>query len=143
MTITGNTFRNGGRGSWINQPRNFILTNNVFVNNTTKCERDPRRGRRHFATGDYERYAELYFTTHEPGGRYGHVTIRGNIFTSGRHAEHAIKFAPGGDTLVVTDNIFRGPVRDIAQGPGCDNVIVRDNVDTVDNLERLKEINSR
>ena len=132
VTITGNTFRNGGRGSWINQPRNFILADNVFVNNTTKCERDPRRGRRHFATGDYEHYAELYFTTHEPGGRYGNVTIRGNIFTSGSKAEHAIMFAPGGDTILVTDNIFRGPVRDIAHGPECDNVILRGNVDSVE-----------
>ncbi len=143
VTITGNTFRNGGRGSWINQPRNFILADNVFVNNTTKCERDSRRGRRHFADGDYEHYAEVYFTTHEPGGRYGDVTIRGNIFTSGPNAEHAIKFAPGGDTIVVTDNIFRGPVREITQGPGCDNVIIRDNVGSVDHPDRLKEINSR
>ena len=48
VTITGNTFRGGGRGSWINQPTNFVLADNVFVNNTTKCERDPKRGRRSF-----------------------------------------------------------------------------------------------
>ena len=127
VVITGNTFRNGGRGSWINQPRNFVLADNVFVNNTTKCERDPRRGRRSFVTGDYERYAEVYFTTHEPGGRYGNVTIRGNIFTSGPHATHAITFAPGGDTLVVTDNIFRGPVTSIPAPKACENVIIREN----------------
>ena len=39
VTVVGNTFRNGGRGSWINQPRNFVLADNIFVNNTTKCER--------------------------------------------------------------------------------------------------------
>jgi hypothetical protein len=129
VVITGNTFRNGGRGSWINQPRNFVLADNVFVNNTTKCERDPRRGRRTFVTGDYERYAELYFTTHEPGGRYGNVTVRGNIFTSGPHAAHAISFAPGGDTLLVIDNIFAGPVRDISPATGCENVAIRDNTE--------------
>lgn len=128
VTIVGNTFRNGGRGSWINQPRNFVLADNVFVNNTTKCERDARRGRRSFLTGDYERYAELYFTTHEPGGRYGNVTVRGNIFTSGPNAEHAITFAPGGDTILVTDNIFSGPVRDIPTSTGCEGVMIRDNV---------------
>jgi hypothetical protein len=128
VTITGNTFRNGGRGSWINQPRNFVLADNVFVNNTTKCERDPRRGRRSFLTADYERYAELYFTTYEPGGRYGNVTIRGNIFTSGAQAEHAITFAPGGDMILVTDNIFTGPVRNIPAAKGCENVIIRGNV---------------
>jgi Periplasmic copper-binding protein (NosD) len=133
VTMTGNTFRNGGRGSWINQPRNLVLSDNVFLNNTTKCERDPRRGRRHFSTGDYEHYSELYFTTHEPGGRYGHVTIRGNIFTSGSNAEHAISFAPGGDTILVSDNLFRGAVRDIPFASGCDNVIVRNNVDLVEN----------
>jgi len=119
VTIVGNTFRNGGRGSWINQPRNFVLADNIFVNNTTKCEPDPRRGRRSFLTGDYERYAELYFTTHEPGGRYGNVTVRGNLFTSGLNAEHAITFAPGGDTILVTDNIFSGPVRDIPPSPAA------------------------
>jgi hypothetical protein len=128
VTIVGNTFRNGGRGSWINQPRNFVLADNIFVNNTTKCERDPRRGRRSFLTGDYERYAELYFTTHEPGGRYGNVTVRGNIFTSGPNAEHAITFAPGGDTILVTDNIFSGAVRDIPPSTGCERVMIRDNV---------------
>lgn len=128
VTIIGNTFRNGGRGSWINQPRNFVLADNIFVNNTTKCERDPRRGRRSFVTGDYERYAELYFTTHEPDGRYDNVTVRGNIFTSGNAATHAITFAPGGDTLLVADNIFRGPIRSIVPAVGCTNVTIRGNI---------------
>lgn len=129
VTITGNTFRNGGRGSWINQPRNFILADNIFVNNTTKCQHDPRRGRRSFLTGDYEQYAELYFTTYEPGGRYSHVTIRGNTFISGDHASHAITFAPGGDAILVADNLFGGPIRDIAPITGCENVTIRGNVE--------------
>jgi len=128
VTIVGNTFRNGGRGSWINQPRNFVLADNVFVNNTTKCEPDPRRGRRSFVTGEYERYAEVYFTTHEPGGRYGNVTIRGNVFTSGPHASQAITFAPGGDSILVADNIFRGPARDVVSADGCTNVEIRGNL---------------
>ena len=128
VTIVGNTFRNGGRGSWINQPRNLVLADNIFVGNTTKCEPDPRRGRRSFETGDYERYAEVYFTTHEPGGRYGNVTIRGNVFTSGPHATHAITFAPGGDTILVADNVFRGPARDVVPAAGCTNVEIRGNL---------------
>ena len=39
---------------------------------------------------------------------------RPNIFISGDHASHAIKFAPVDDTLHVSDNIFRGKVRTIA-----------------------------
>jgi hypothetical protein len=128
VTIVGNTFRNGGRGSWINQPRNFVLADNIFVNNTTKCERDPRRGRRSFLTGDYERYAEVYFTTHEPGGRYGNVTVRGNIFTSGPHATHAMTFAPGGDSIRVEGNTFRGVATDIPAPAGCERVVIRDNL---------------
>lgn len=127
VVIAGNTFRNGGRGSWINQPRNLVLADNIFVNNTTKCERHPDRGRRSFVTGDYERYAELYFTTWESGGRYGNVTIRGNIFSSGPEAEHAIQFAPGGDSILVTDNIFTGPVKTIPEPPGCTNVRIQNN----------------
>ncbi len=128
VTVIGNTFRNGGRGSWINQPHNFVLASNVFVNNTTKCEHDPHRGRRTFVTGDYEHYSELYFTTYEPNGRYGNVVVRDNIFTTGPEAEHAITFAAGGDTLLVADNVFRGGARDIARITGCVNVILRGNV---------------
>jgi Periplasmic copper-binding protein (NosD) len=127
VTIVGNTFRNGGRGSWINQPRNFVLADNIFVNNTTKCERNPKRGRRSFLTGGYERYAELYFTAYEAGGRYGNVSVRGNIFTSGPSAEHAMTFAPGGDGIRVIDNIFSGPVRDIPAPTGCKNVLIQGN----------------
>jgi hypothetical protein len=128
VTIVGNTFRNGGRGSWINQPRNFVLADNIFVNNTTKCEPDPRRGRRSFLTGDYERYAELYFTTYESGGRYGNVVVRGNIFTSGPNAAHALTFAPGGDTILVADNVFSGPVRTFPTPSGCEHVTIRNNL---------------
>ena len=84
VNIVGNTFRNGGRGSWINQPRNFVLADNIFANNPTKSGPDPRRGRRSFVTG--------------------------------------------GDTVLVTDNIFAGPVRDIAPMTGCENVTIRNNV---------------
>jgi len=132
VTIVGNTFRNGGRGSWINQPRNFILANNLFVNNTTKCETDPQRGRRSFLTGEYERYAELYFTTYELGGQYQNVVVRGNTFISGAHAQHAISFAPGGNTLVVADNVFAGEVRDITPLAGCENVTITGNVGLID-----------
>ena len=128
VTIVGNTFCNGGRGSWINQPRNFVLADNIFINNTTKCEPDPRRGRRSFLTGDYDRYAELYFTTYEPGGRYGNVTVRGNVFVTGKEATHAITFAPGGDTLLVKDNVFRGAVRTIAPAMGCTKVTIEGNI---------------
>jgi hypothetical protein len=129
ITIVGNTFRNGGRGSWINQPRNFVLADNIFMNNTTKCERDARRGRRTFITGDYEKYSELYFTTHEAGGRYGNVTIRGNVFTSGPYADHAISFADGGDTILVVDNIFDGSVSDIVAGDDCRDLTIKDNLE--------------
>lgn len=127
VTVTGNTFVNGGRGSWINQPRKLVLEGNVFRNNTTKCQRDPQRGRRSFVTGDYERYAEMYFTTYETNGRYGDVVIRGNTFTTGPEAIHAITFAPGGDTLLVEGNTFQGPVRTIPRAEGCTNIVVRDN----------------
>jgi hypothetical protein len=128
VTIVSNTFRNGGRGSWINQPKNFVLADNIFVNNTTKCERDPRRGRRSFITGDYEQYAEVYFTTHEAGGKYGNIVVRGNVFTSGPQAKHAMTFAPGGDTILIADNVFAGAVRNIAPAEGCTHVTIRGNL---------------
>ncbi len=127
IAIIGNTFCNGGRGSWINQPHNLLMQGNVFSNNTTKCEHNPRRGRRSFATGDYEHYAEMYFTTYEPGGRYGNVVLRDNVFVSGPEATHALTFAPGGDHLVVTNNTFRGSIRTLPQPIGCSPIFILSN----------------
>ncbi len=128
VTIVGNTFRNGGRGSWINQPTNFILQGNVFVNNTTKCERDPRRGRRTFETGAYESYPELYFTLHEKDGRYGGVIVRDNIFETGPECKDTIVFAKNGSQLLVAGNIFKGARRSVWIDPNCTEVMIRDNL---------------
>ena len=127
IAIVGNTFCNGGRGSWINQPRNLLMQGNVFSNNTTKCEHNPRRGRRSFVTGDYEKYAELYFTTYEPGGRYGNIVLRDNVFVTGSEATHAITFAPGGENILLTGNSFRGSVRSMPPAAGCTNVVFQSN----------------
>ena len=130
--IVGNTFRNGGRGTWINQPQNLILQGNVFINNTTKCERQPWRGRKTFVTGDYERYAELSFTLHEPQGRYGPVLIRNNIIVTGPECEAAIMFARNGHDLVVDGNQFTGATSAICVAPGCDPVQGSDRVHCCD-----------
>ncbi|MCE3018069.1 MAG: right-handed parallel beta-helix repeat-containing protein [Pirellula sp.] len=139
IVISGNTFRGGGRGSWINQPRNFVLSNNIFVNNTTKCQPDPKFGRRTFITGDYELYPELYFTTHEPNGTYGNVIVEGNLFISGSHAAHAMTFAPGGDRIQVVNNTFSGPVRSIPEPLGCKHVSIRDNAGLLAIEDRTRE----
>jgi nitrous oxidase accessory protein NosD len=127
VTIVGNTFRGGGRGSWINQPRNLIMQGNVFVNNTTKGERDPARGRRSYETGDYERWPEMYFTTHEPGGTYGPVLVTDNIFETGPEARESLHFAAGGHDLTITGNHFHGPVRQVSADPACERVHLADN----------------
>ncbi len=135
ITIVGNTFRGGGRGSWINQPTNFILANNIFENNTTKCEHDPQRGRKSFETGDYSEFAELYFTTHEPGGTYSNVIIQNNVFTSGPFAKNAISFDAGGSDIQVFNNIFRGPKTDIEVAAECRQVEIRSNIGTKDHTQ--------
>ena len=128
VTVSGNTFINGGRGSWINQPQQLVLEGNVFVTNTTKNERNPHRGRRSLDTGDYEQSAEMYFTTYEPKGSYGNVLIRGNSFTTGSEASAAISFLPGGDTLQLQNNTFAGPVRRVWTAIGSTNVVFRNNL---------------
>ena len=120
VTIVGNTFRNGGRGSWINQPQRLILADNVFINNTTKGEHDPWRGRKLLETGDYGMWPELYFTTYEPGGRYGPVIVRGNIFVTGPECRDAIAFQGGGHDLLLEGNIFDGAVRTVRVEEGCE-----------------------
>ena len=127
VVVRGNSFRNGGRGSWINQPRNLTMEDNVFEHNTTKCESDPKRGRRSFLTGGYEEYAEMYFTVYEPGGAYGSVVIRNNRFISGPNAKHAMTFMPGGTNIVIQGNRFEGPARDIPPVKGCSGVDISGN----------------
>ena len=127
VVVRGNSFRNGGRGSWINQPRNLTMEDNVFEHNTTKCESDPKRGRRSFLTGGYEEYAEMYFTVYEPGGAFGSVVIRNNRFISGPNAKHAMTFMPGGTNIVIQGNRFEGPARDIPPVKGCSGVDISGN----------------
>jgi hypothetical protein len=108
VTMIGNTFRNGGRGAWINQPVNFIMTGNVFVNNTTKNEPDKRRGRIAYQTAEPGKFPELYFTLYEPGASYGPVIVKDNIFIVGDSApEEAVTFAPNGHDLTFTGNTFQ------------------------------------
>lgn len=128
ITITGNTFRNGGRGSWINQPKNFILANNVFVNNTTKGENALRRGRRSYETGEPRQFPELYFTLHEEDGVYGPIIVRDNVFQLGDSApDEAVTFAPNGRDLQMSGNTFPGRAITIAVDPTCEAVDIHDN----------------
>jgi hypothetical protein len=108
VTMTGNTFRGGGRGAWINQPVNFIMTGNVFINNTTKNDPDTRLGRVAFQTAKPGQFPELYFTLYDPGATYGPITVKDNIFQLGGHCpDEAVTFAPNGHDLIFTGNTFR------------------------------------
>lgn len=129
VTMTGNTFRNGGRGAWINQPVNFVLVGNVFVNNTTKNEPDLRRGRRAYQTGEPGAFPELYFTLHEEGGTYGPVIVRDNVFQLGDAAPtEAVTFAPNGHDLSMTGNVFQTKAATIVVDPSCRRARVEDNI---------------
>jgi hypothetical protein len=129
VTITGNTFRNGGRGSWINQPKHFVLEGNIFVDNTTKGEADLRRGRRSYQTGEPVRFPELYFTIYEKDGSYGPVIVRNNIFMLGDSvAPEAVTFAPAGHDIQMTGNVFQNRPTPIVVDPTCQNVMVEDNL---------------
>ena len=128
VTMTGNTFRNGGRGAWINQPVNFIMTGNVFINNTTKNESDMRRGRIAFQTAKPGTFPELYFTLYEPGATYGPVIVRDNIFILGDSAPNeAVTFAPNGHDIQFTGNTFQTKPATIVVDPSCTNALIKDN----------------
>jgi hypothetical protein len=104
------------------------MTGNVFVNNTTKNERDPRRGRRTFLTGEYEQKPELYFTLHQRDASYGPIIVRDNIFTLGPDcASPAVTFAPGGHDIVFSGNTFQGAPAVIRIDPSCRDTDVSDN----------------
>jgi len=139
VTMTGNTFRNGGRGAWINQPRNLVMVGNVFLNNTTKCEPDPWRGRRTFRTGDWESYPEMYFTLHQAKGKYGPVIVRDNLFVLGPHgSSEVVTFAPGGSGIQFTGNTFVGRPGVISVDPECADAVVRDNAGVTLRTESAK-----
>jgi hypothetical protein len=108
VTVIGNTFRNGGRGSWINQPKNLIMQGNIFINNTTKCDPGPWIGRKTFKTGTWESYSEIYFTTYQKEGKYGPVILKDNIFETGPGAAAAIQFEKNGEDVLVEGNFFKG-----------------------------------
>ena len=128
VTMTGNTFRNGGRGAWINQPINFIMTGNLFINNTTKNEPDKRRGRVAFQTAKPGQFPELYFTLHEKDGTYGPIIVRDNIFQLGDSAPtEAVTFAPGGHDLQFTGNAFQNKAATLVLDPTCQNVKIENN----------------
>jgi hypothetical protein len=128
VTMTGNTFRGGGRGAWINQPVNFIMTGNLFINNTTKNDPDPRLGRIAFQTAKPGRFPELYFTLYEPGASYGPVIVRDNIFELGPHCpEEAVTFAPNGHDIDFSGNTFRNKPAVIVVDPSCTSTTIEGN----------------
>ena len=121
VVIIGNTFRNGGRGTWINQPKNIVIANNIFCENTLKATPVTGIGRHTYHEKDgFEKYPELYFTTYVPGAEYGPVILRDNIFTLSPSASLAVAFRNGGRGIVFENNVFRGAKRDIYVGPHCD-----------------------
>lgn len=138
VTMTGNTFRNGGRGAWINQPKNLVISGNVFVNNTTKGEADPWRGRRSHQTGDYLKYPEMYFTQYEPEGSYGNVLVKDNLFITGEGASAAITIARGGSDITIEGNHFQGAARTVVIEKGAERVKVSGNTGSTLQRERLE-----
>ena len=130
ITITGNTFIGGGRGSWFNQNENIIISDNVFIRNTKKCTPDIKIGRICQATGGFESYPELYFTSYAI--EYGPVILRGNIIETEKGASAAIAFNPGGKNILVEGNIIKGDVNEIHVASGCEMPLMVNNVGVVE-----------
>lgn len=128
VVVIGNTFRNGGRGTWINQPKNLIIKDNIFINNTTKGESDPWRGRIDYKTGQWWASAEIYFTTWEKGASYGPIILKDNIFVSGPEAAAAVQFEKNGKDIIVEGNIFKGSTGTIYLDESDTSIYVRNNI---------------
>lgn len=140
VLVMGNTFRNGGRGSWINQPINLVIQGNIFINNTTKGSMDPWRGRRTFKTGLPQQFAEMYFTTYEKGSSYGPIILKDNIFTTGPEADAAIHFEKNGTNILVEGNIFKGHTNVISKDLRDETIRIENNIGSkVINREQISE----
>lgn len=120
ITIVGNTFSGGGRGVWINQPYNIILSDNIFSDNTNKCTPDPKIGRLTPNSGKYEYYPEIYFTTWQKNAHYGAVIMRSNIIKTSPYCSAAVAFHDGGREIIFESNIIQGEKRDIYVGKNCE-----------------------
>ncbi len=137
VVITGNAFFGGGRGCWINQPKNIIISANTFIRNTNKCNPDLQSGRICQATGEFEKYPELYFTTCQQGADYGPVVVSSNTFETGDGASAAIAFNPNGHDIVLEGNIIRGKMRDIHIAKGCEKPVMTGNIGIDKILDRV------
>ena len=144
ITVTGNTFTGGGRGCWINQPYNLIMTDNIFRQNTNKCTPRPDVGRMTPNSGSYERYPEIYFTTWEENATYGAVIMRSNIIESTPYCSAAVAFHDGGKNLIFESNILLGQNREVYVGKKCEmphmsgNIGVERVIDTI-GVERFDQ----
>lgn len=137
IVIVGNTFIGGGRGAWFNQPKNIVVSNNIFKNNTRKCEPNFETGRICYATGEFEQYPELYFTTWQDNGKpYGPITICGNIIETGDCSSGAIAFNPGGKDIMVEGNVVRGKNTAVHVASGCEMPYFADNIGLDEVVER-------
>ncbi len=129
IIISGNTFFGGGRGAWFNHPKNIVISNNIFKRNTCKCDRNFDAGRICYATGEFEEYPELYFTTWQDNGEiYGPVVISSNIIETGDNASAAMAFNPGGKDILITGNIIRGKNRALHVAKGCEMPHMHNNI---------------
>ncbi|MBQ8140696.1 MAG: hypothetical protein IJ038_03255 [Clostridia bacterium] len=139
ITIVGNTFMGGGRGTWINQPYNIIISDNIFSENTNKCTPSPTVGRLTPNSGRYECYPEIYFTTWEKDAEYGAVIMRSNIIKTTPHCSAAVAFHNGGRNIIFESNIIQGEKRDIYVGKKCEMPHMSGNIGTGKIIDEINE----
>lgn len=124
VLIEGNIFRGGGRGTWIDTPHGITLRGNLFDRNTCKSTPDPAVGRISPTDGTFERFAEIYFTTRQPGAVYGDIILEDNLIRTGDGCTAALAFNAHGQNIRVEGNTFTGPSRDIYVSSACEEVAI-------------------
>ena len=139
ITIVGNTFMGGGRGTWINQPYNIIISDNIFCENTNKCTPSPKIGRLTPNSGSYEYYPEIYFTTWEKNAKYGDVIMRSNIIKTTPYCSAAVAFHNGGQNIIFESNIIQGEKRDIYVGKKCNYPRMSGNIGVGNIVDEIPE----
>lgn len=139
ISIVGNTFSGGGRGVWINQPYNIIMSDNIFSLNTNKCTPNPHIGRLTPNSGKYEYYPEIYFTTWQKNANYGAVIMRSNIIKTSPYCSAAVAFHDGGKEIVFESNVIQGEKRDIYVGKCCEMPHMSGNIGIGNVIDELHE----
>lgn len=122
ILIEDNLFTGGGRGTWIDTPQGITLRRNVFEHNTGKSTPNPKVGRLSPTEGEYEKYAEIYFTTRTQGAVFRDILMEENTVLTGEGCTAAVVCLSHGKGITLRNNRILGEAPYLYFSPECEDL---------------------